>query len=65
MAEVCRKMGVSEATFLRRKQNYVVLGPSELRHLRQLQEENTKLKKRATDLSLDKAGLYKVLAKKL
>ena len=44
VAEVCRKMGVSEATFFRWKQKYGGLGPSKLRHLRQLQEENTKLK---------------------
>jgi putative transposase len=63
VAEVCRKMGVSEATFFRWKQKFGGLGPSELRHLRQLQEENTKLKKLVADLSLDKAMLQEVLAK--
>jgi putative transposase len=58
-------MGVSEATFFRWKQKYGGLGPSELRRLRQLEEENTKLKKLVADLSLDKAMLQDVLAKKL
>ena len=64
VAEVCRKMGVSEATFFGWKQRYGGLGPSELRKLRQLEEENTKLKKLVADLSLDKAMLQDVLAKK-
>lgn len=64
VAEVCRKMGVSEATFFRWKQKYGGLGPSELRKLRHLEEENTKLKKLVADLSLDKAMLQDVLAKK-
>ncbi len=65
VAEVCRKMGVSEATFFRWKQKYGGLGPSELRRLRQLEEENTELKKLVADLSLDKAMLQDVLSKKL
>jgi putative transposase len=65
VAEVCRKMGVSEATFFRWKQKFSGLGPSELRRLRQLEEENTKLRKLVADLSLDKAMLQDVLAKKV
>jgi len=64
VAEVCRKMGVSEATFFRWKQKFSGLGPSELRRLRQLEEENTELRKLVADLSLDKAMLQDVLAKK-
>ena len=64
IAGVRRKMGVSEATFFRRKQKHGGLGPSELRRLRQLEEENTKLKRLVADLSLDKAMLQDVLAKK-
>ncbi len=52
--EVCRKLGVSEATFYNSKMKYGGLGPSELRRLRQLEEENTKLKRLVADLSLDK-----------
>jgi putative transposase len=63
--EVCRQMGVSQATFFRWKQLYGGLGPSELRRLRQLEEENRKLKKLVADLSLDKLMLQDVLAKKL
>jgi len=65
VAEVCRKMGISEATFFRWKQKYGGLGPSELRRLKQLEEENTKLKRLVADLSLDKAMLQDVLAKKV
>lgn len=63
--EVCRKLGISEATFYNWKKKYGGLGPSELRRLRQLEEENTKLKKLVADLSLDKLMLQDVLSKKL
>jgi putative transposase len=63
--EVCRKMGISDATFYKWRQKYGGLGPSELRRLRQLEEENSKLKRLVADLSLDKAMLQDVLAKKL
>lgn len=65
VAEVCRKMGVSEATYFRWKLKYGGLGPSELRKLRQFEEENQKLKRLVADLSLDKAMLQEVLAKKV
>ena len=63
--EVCRKMGISDATFYNWRKKYGGLGPSELRRLRQLEEENAKLKRLVADLSLDKAMLQDVLAKKL
>ena len=63
--EVCRKMGISEATFYLWKKKYQNLGPSELRRLRMLEEENRKLKAIVADLSLDKAMLQHVVAKKL
>ena len=63
--EVCRKIGISDATFYNWKKKYGGLGPSELRRLRQLEEENTKLKRLVADLSLDKAMLQDVLQKKL
>jgi putative transposase len=63
--EVSRKMGISEATFYNWKQKYGGLGPSELRRLKQLEEENSKLKRLVADLSLDKAMLQDVLSKKL
>ena len=63
--EVCRKMGISDATFYSWKKKYGGLGPSELRRLKQLEEENAKLKRLVADLSLDKTMLQDVLSKKL
>jgi putative transposase len=63
VAEVCRKMGISDATFYNWRQKYGGLGPSELRRLKQLEEENAKLKRLVADLSLDKAMLQDVLSK--
>ena len=65
VAEVCRKMGISDATFYNWKKKYGGLGVSELRRLKQLEEENRQLKKLVADLSLDKQMLQDVLAKKL
>lgn len=61
--EVCRKMGISEATFYNWKKKYGGLGVPELRRLRQLEEENFKLKQIIADLSLDKQMLQDVLKK--
>lgn len=63
--EVCRKMGISDATFYKWRAKYAGVGPSELRRLRQLEEENRKLKQLVADLSLDKAMLQAVVAKKV
>ena len=52
VAEVCRKMGISEATFYNWKKKFGGLGTTELRRLRQLEEENSQLKKLVADLSL-------------
>jgi len=65
VAEVCRKMGISEATFYNWKKKYGGLGVSELRRLKQLEEENRNLKQLVADLSLDKKMLQDVLSKKL
>ena len=62
--EVVRKMGISEATFYNWKKKYGGLGVSELRRLKQLDEENRKLKQLVADLSLDKKMLQDVLSKK-
>lgn len=64
VAEVCRKMGISDATFYNWRTKYGGLSPSELRRLKQLEEENAKLKRLVADLSLDKAMLQDVLSKK-
>jgi len=63
--EVIRKMGITEQTFYRWKKKYGGLGTSELRKLRQLEEENRRLKQMVADLSLDKHMLQEVLTKKL
>lgn len=61
---ICRKMGVSEATFYNWKKKYSGMGVSDVRELRQLRDENAKLKRLVADLSLDKHILQEVLAKK-
>lgn len=65
VAEVCRKMGISEATFYNWKKKYGGLGVSDLRRLKQLEEENRRLKQMVADLSLDKQMLQDVIKKKL
>jgi putative transposase len=62
--EVCRKLGVSEATFYRWKKQFAGMGVVEIRRLKQLEEENAKLKRLVADLSLDKTMLQDVLRKK-
>ncbi len=62
--EICRKMGIAEATFNVWRNKYGGLGHSELKRLRLLEEENRKLKQLVADLSLDKAMLQEVVTKK-
>lgn len=62
--EVTRKLGISQATFYRWKSKYGGLLPSEMKKLKQLEEENFKLKQLVADLSLDKKMLQDVLSKK-
>ena len=62
--EVCRKLGVSEATFYRWKQQFAGMGVVGIRRLKQLEEENVKLKRLVADLSLDKTMLQDVLRRK-
>jgi putative transposase len=65
VAELIRKAGISEQTFYRWKKKFAGMGVAELRKLRQLEDENRKLKQLVADLSLDKAMLQEVIAKKL
>jgi len=65
VVEVCRKHGISQQSFYLWKKKYSGLGLSELRELRQLREENNKLKRLVADLSLDRHILQKIVAKKL
>jgi len=64
-AEVCRQLGVSEATFYTWKKRYAHLGVSELRRLRSLEDENSRLKRLVADLTLDKHMLAEALRKKV
>jgi putative transposase len=64
VSEICRKMGISGNTFYNWKKKYAGLMPSDLKKLRQLEEENNRLKKLVADLSLDKEMLQEVLRKK-
>ena len=64
VAEICRKMSVSEQSFYRWKRKFQGMGIVELRRLRQLEKENRELKKLVADLSLDKQMLQDVLGKK-
>ena len=64
VSEVCRKLGVSEQTFYRWKNRFGGMLPSDMKRLKQLEEENAKLKKLVADLSLDKVMLQDVLSKK-
>ncbi len=64
VAEIIRKMGISEVTFYRWKKKFGGMGVSELRRLKQLKDENRRLKRLVADLTLDKQMLQDVLSKK-
>ncbi len=65
VSEICRKAGISDATFYTWRKKYAGLMPSEMKRLKQLEEENNKLKRLVADLSLDKAMLQDVIKRKL
>ena len=65
IVEVCRKFGGTETTFFRWRKQFAGLGISELRRLKQLEDENKRLKALGADLTLDKTMLQEVIAKKL
>lgn len=62
--EICRKMGITETTFYRWKKQFTGLDVSELRELKQLREENRRLRSVVADLTLDKTILRDALGKK-
>jgi putative transposase len=64
VVEICRKLGVTETTFYRWKEQYTGLEVSELRELKQLRDENRRLKQVVADITLDKAMLRDALGKK-
>jgi putative transposase len=65
VADVCRQLGISEATFYVWKKRFGHMGESEVRELRQLREENAKLKRLVADLTLDKHILTEIVRKKV
>ena len=65
ISEVCRKAGISEATFYNWRKKYGGLLPSEMKRLKQLEEENGRLKRIVADLSLDKEMLQDVIRRKI
>jgi putative transposase len=65
VAELCRKAGISPATYFNWKKKYEGLTPPEMRRLKQLEEENGKLRKLVADLSLDREMLQDVIRRKL
>ena len=65
VGEVCRKAGISEATFYNWRKKYAGLMPSEMKRLKQLEEENRQLKKLVADLSLDKEMRQDVIRRKI
>jgi putative transposase len=65
VGDLCRQLGVSDATFSAWKKRYAYLGVSEVHRLRQLEEENSRLKRLVADLSLDKHMLSEALRKKV
>ena len=65
MAEICRKAGISQATYFNWKKKYAGLMPSEMKRLRELEQENARLKKIVADLTLDREMLQDVIKRKL
>ena len=65
IAEVCRQMGISEATYYVWKKKYADMGILEIRELRQLRDENARLKQLVADLTLDRRILQEVIKKKI
>jgi len=65
VAEICRKAGISQATYFNWKKKYAGLLPTEMRRLRELEDENSRLKKIVADLTLDREMLQDVIKRKL
>jgi putative transposase len=65
VAEICRKAGISQATLFNWKKKYAGVLPSEMRRLRELEQENARLKRIVADLTLDREMLQDVIKRKL
>ena len=65
VADICRKAGISQATYFNWKKKYAGMMPSEMKRLRELEDENGRLKLIVADLSLDKEMLQDIVRRKL
>ena len=65
VAEICRKAGISQATYFNWKKKYSGMMPSEMKRLRELEEENNRLKRIVADLALDKEMLQDIVRRKI
>ena len=65
VAEICRKAGISQATYFNWKKKYAGLQPTEMKRLKQLEDENARLKKIVADLTLDREMLQDVIRRKI
>ena len=65
VAEICRKAGISQATYFNWKKKYAGLLPTEMKRLKQLEDENSRLKKIVAELTLDREMLQDVIRRKL
>jgi putative transposase len=65
VAEICRKTGISQATYFNWKKKYAGMMPSEMKRLRELEDENNRLKRIVADLSLDKEMLQDIVRRKI
>ena len=65
VAEICRKAGISQATYFNWRKKYAGMMPSEMRRVRELEQENARLKKIVADLTLDREMLQDVIKRKL
>jgi putative transposase len=63
--EICRKAGISQATYFNWKKKYSGMMPSEMKRLRELEDENNRLKRIVADLSLDKEMLQDIVRRKI
>lgn len=65
VAEICRKAGISQATFFNWKKKYEGMMPSDMKRMRELEQENARLKRIVADLALDKEMLQDIVKRKL
>ena len=65
VADICRKAGISQATYFNWRKKYAGMMPSEMKRLRELEEENNRLKRIVADLSLDKEMLQDIVRRKI